>query len=194
MKRFVPQKVRTRLTVLYALLFLAGGTVLLGLTFGLVSASLNSSGPGAKAGISPVPLACKTAPLTKRPSPAFIAKCKKAFSAGAALAKASQRDRTLHDLHLYSIIGLGALTLTSGALGWFVSGRVLRPIRSMTDTARRASEQHLGERLALAGPRDELKELADTFDDMLDRLDDARLAGNGNSSPTPRMSSALLSP
>jgi signal transduction histidine kinase len=44
-------------------------------------------------------------------------------------------------------------------------------VRAITETARRASDQHLGERLALTGPRDELKELADTFDDMLERLD-----------------------
>jgi signal transduction histidine kinase len=63
------------------------------------------------------------------------------------------------------------MTVASGGLGWFVSGRVLRPVRAITETARRASDQHLGERLALTGPRDELRELADTFDDMLERLD-----------------------
>ena len=65
------------------------------------------------------------------------------------------------------------MTVASGGLGWFMSGRVLRPVRVITETARRASEQHLGERLALTGARDELKELADTFDDMLERLDAA---------------------
>jgi len=65
------------------------------------------------------------------------------------------------------------MTVASGGLGWFMSGRVLRPERVITETARRASEQHLGERLALTGARDELKELADTFDDMLERLDGA---------------------
>jgi signal transduction histidine kinase len=54
-----------------------------------------------------------------------------------------------------------------------MSGRVLRPVRVITQTARRATGQHLGERLALSGARDELKELADTFDDMLERLDAA---------------------
>ena len=54
-----------------------------------------------------------------------------------------------------------------------MAGRVLRPVRSMTETARRASVQHLGERIGLSGARDELRELADTFDDMLERLDRA---------------------
>jgi signal transduction histidine kinase len=65
------------------------------------------------------------------------------------------------------------MTVASGGLGWFMSGRVLRPVRVITETARRASEQHLGERLALTGARDELMELADTFDGMLERLDAA---------------------
>src|ERR1700741_2901266 len=54
-----------------------------------------------------------------------------------------------------------------------MSGRVLHPVRVITETARRASEQHLGERLAMTGPRDELRELGDTFDDMRGRLDEA---------------------
>ena len=123
--------------------------------------------------IIPCPPRARPRQSTKKPPPDLTLQCKKAFEAGAAQAASSQRSRTLHDLHLYSLIGLGALTLASAGLGWVVSGRVLRPIRTITDTARRASEQHLGERLALSGPQDELKELADTFDDMLDRLDAA---------------------
>jgi signal transduction histidine kinase len=65
------------------------------------------------------------------------------------------------------------MTVASGGLGWFMSGRVLGPVRVITETARRASERHLGQRLALTGASDELKELADTFDDMLERLDAA---------------------
>jgi signal transduction histidine kinase len=85
----------------------------------------------------------------------------------------SQRQRALNNLLLFSLVGLGAMTVASGGLGWVMSGRVLRPVRVITETARRASEQHLGERLALTGARDELKELADTFDGMLERLDAA---------------------
>ena len=175
-RKRLPQKVRTRLTLLYAGLFLVGGLVLLGPTFALVSHSLSSSVPIQKTqfGIDPKLREECNAPVNalpnKSPNP-LVARCKKAVQAGAIDAAEAQRTQTLDNLHLYSLIGLGVLTLVSGGLGWVVSGRVLRPVTVITDTARRASEQHLGERLALAGPRDELKELADTFDAMLDRLD-----------------------
>ena len=99
--------------------------------------------------------------------------CKKVFAAGASAATSKQRDQALHDLLLFSLLGLGIMTLASGGLGWLMAGRVLRPIRTITEAARRASDQHLGERLGMIGPKDELKELADTFDQMLDRLDAA---------------------
>ena len=93
--------------------------------------------------------------------------------AGSAAAARRQRDRALHKLLLFSAPGLGIMTILSAGAGWVVAGRVLRPVRMITGTARRASEENLGERIALAGARDELKELADTFDDMLERLDRA---------------------
>ncbi|MEU6155370.1 HAMP domain-containing sensor histidine kinase [Actinosynnema sp. NPDC047251] len=55
-------------------------------------------------------------------------------------------------------------------LAWTITGRVLRPVHDVTDAARKLSAESLGERLRLAGPRDEVAELADTFDEMLDRL------------------------
>jgi signal transduction histidine kinase len=73
----------------------------------------------------------------------------------------------------YSLAGLGLATFLAGGLGWAVSGRVLRPLRAITEAARTASQENLDQRLALAGPPDELKELADTFDAMLARLDGA---------------------
>jgi signal transduction histidine kinase len=57
--------------------------------------------------------------------------------------------------------------------GWLLAGRALRPLRDITATARRVSGENLGERISLSGPADELKELADTFDGMLGRLDAA---------------------
>lgn len=79
----------------------------------------------------------------------------------------------LHQLLVQSAIALGIMALVSIALGWVVAGRVLSPLRTITARTRRISEQSLHERLALAGPRDELKELADTIDELLARLEAA---------------------
>src|SRR6266851_3033181 len=63
------------------------------------------------------------------------------------------------------------MPVISVALGWLVAGRALRPVREMTAAAQRISEDSLDERLALHGPRDELKELGDTIDGLLERLE-----------------------
>jgi signal transduction histidine kinase len=65
------------------------------------------------------------------------------------------------------------MVVISVALGWLVAGRVLSPLRTITARTRRISEQSLHERLVLAGPRDELRELADTIDGLLARLEAA---------------------
>ena len=77
------------------------------------------------------------------------------------------------DLLVGSCIVLVAMIGISVLLGWFASGRVLRPLRIMTTTTRQISEQNLHERLALAGPNDELKDLGDTIDELLARLEAA---------------------
>ena len=105
--------------------------------------------------------------------PNLIAKCKIAYAAGAAAGAQQQRDQVLSDLLLYASLSLVALTLLAGGAGWALAGRALRPVRQVTEAARRASERNLGERLAMRGPPNELRELADTFDGMLDRLDAA---------------------
>jgi two-component system sensor histidine kinase VanS len=79
-----------------------------------------------------------------------------------------------HGLHqglLQSGIALAIMTAVSISLGWLVAGRVLRPLRTMTATTRQISERNLNERLALSGPQDELKDLADTVDGLLARLE-----------------------
>jgi len=70
-------------------------------------------------------------------------------------------------------IALVVMTLLSSVIGWLLAGRALAPLRKITATARRVSGENLGERIGLRGPADELKELADTFDGMLARLDGA---------------------
>ena len=183
-RRWFPTTVRLRLSLLYAGLFLAAGAVLLALTYGLVAGSLSANAPRAKATSAKharLKATCtagerisqrktKTGLVTGKKVPKA---CLELEAAAASAATAAQRTRVLGDLLLFSLIGLGALTLCSGGLGWLMAGRVLRPVVALTGAARRASERHLGERLNLTGPRDELKELADTFDGMLERLDAA---------------------
>jgi signal transduction histidine kinase len=93
-------------------------------------------------------------------------------------AQAAENVRNLPDAVLryqWAITGItiALLTLVSIAVGWWMAGRLLRPLHRITATARRLSLSNLDERIALAGPRDELTELADTFDTMLDRLQTA---------------------
>ncbi|MFI5046653.1 MAG: sensor histidine kinase [Acidimicrobiia bacterium] len=82
-------------------------------------------------------------------------------------------DEHLEHLLTESGVALAVMTIVSFGLAWLIAGRVLRPVHRMTRTARRLSESNLHERIALDGPDDELKELADTFDAMLSRLESA---------------------
>jgi heavy metal sensor kinase len=80
---------------------------------------------------------------------------------------------TLDQLRDFSFIALGVLFVASLAVGWVISGQVLAPIARITDVARDIQATDLGRRIRLQGPDDELKQLADTFDAMLYRLDAA---------------------
>ncbi|MFF3488449.1 sensor histidine kinase [Streptomyces sp. NPDC002701] len=81
------------------------------------------------------------------------------------------QDTALRQTVLWSGVGLLVMALLAGLLGWWLAGRALRPVASMTEAARRISEENLHQRLALTGPDDELHRLADTFDTMLERLE-----------------------
>ena len=87
------------------------------------------------------------------------------------LGAANQRANDLHQLLVWSLGGLAIATIVAGILGWAIGQRILLPLHRVTAAARRASQERLDERISLGGPDDELKELADTFDDMLNRLD-----------------------
>jgi signal transduction histidine kinase len=110
-------------------------------------------------------------------TPEQQAKCKytaqAAYDKGARAGADAARSNTLDHLLYISLGALAGTALLSALLGWVVAGRALRPVHAITAAARRASEENLGERIALDGPSDELKDLADTFDAMLARLDAA---------------------
>ena len=144
--------VRLRLTLLYGGLFLLFGVVLLGITYlifrdatGVNLIVPNGSRHGSAAQNAATEL--RFSDLVRRDTDA------------------------LHQGLLRTVIVLAIMTVVSIALGWLVAGRVLRPLRAMTATARQISERNLNERLALSGPRDELKDLADTIDGLLARLE-----------------------
>ena len=81
------------------------------------------------------------------------------------------RLNTLDTMLVVSLLLVGVLTVIAGIIGWLVAGQALRPLRDITATARRVADRSLHERIALAGPNDEIKNLADTLDEMLERLD-----------------------
>ncbi|MGO9820672.1 MAG: sensor histidine kinase [Solirubrobacteraceae bacterium] len=112
------------------------------------------------------------------PSPKALKEFREFFSNGPgskaiAFVVTQQRVSDLHQLIVESSIALAVMALISAALGWLVAGRVLRPLRTMTATTRQISETSLDRRLAMEGPRDELRQLADTIDGLLERLEAA---------------------
>jgi signal transduction histidine kinase len=85
----------------------------------------------------------------------------------------TQRVADLHQLIIESALALAVMAIISGALGWVVAGRVLRPLRTMTTATHEISAENLNRRLSMRGPRDELRQLADTIDELLGRLEGA---------------------
>jgi two-component system sensor histidine kinase VanS len=145
-----PRTVRLRLTLLYSGLFIISGIALLATTYLIFRAN---------SGVDLI------VPQGSHASPAAVRQVAHMYAESVA--------RNRHGLHkglIESGIALAVMTLVSIVLGWLVAGRVLRPLRAMTATTRQISERNLNERLALSGPSDELKNLADTIDGLLARL------------------------
>jgi signal transduction histidine kinase len=157
--------VRTRLTLLYTGLFAVCGATVVAVSYILV-ARLEPQGQGRQAPASFL-ARCRSEQLSTHPSERILAKCNAYFQLQGAQ---HQRDLTLSHLLQYSLVTLGVVIVLAAILGWIVGGRVLRPVHTITAAARAASERNLSARAALRGPHDELHELAETFDEMLDRL------------------------
>jgi signal transduction histidine kinase len=168
---------RTRITLLLVVLFALGGMIIVSITYALVASNLTRSAIKNPALNPSLLSACANLGNGNGPiDPNLKEKCQATFKLGADAAAIAQRDAVLSDLLLESILAVIGATTVAAVVGWFVAGRILRPISQLTTAARSASETNLSQRLNLQGPRDELRELAETFDDMLERLELAFLA------------------
>ena len=171
------RSVRTRIALACAGLFLVTGAALVAVTYALVDHSLGAPAAASQPSIergSLIAQRCQAEKTNHDPvldNPAVAAQCRQAFAGGVRLGAADQRASDLHGLLLWSLAGLGVATIVAGVLGWATGQRILLPLHTVTAAARRTSQEHLGERISFDGADDELKELADTFDDMLARLD-----------------------
>jgi signal transduction histidine kinase len=164
---------RSRLTLLYASLFTLGGAALVWITYLLVAHTLHpAAAPRMPLAIQQQIEQCVRAVQTHGAASAMV-KCAALYARGVQAGASAQRSTTLTHLLTYSLLSLAGAALLAAVVGWLVAGRILRPVHRLTAAARAASEQNLSQRIALQGPRDELRELADTFDAMLERLDRA---------------------
>ncbi|MGB9111306.1 MAG: HAMP domain-containing sensor histidine kinase [Acidimicrobiales bacterium] len=163
------RSIRLRLTTIYGGLFLISGTGLLAVTYLLVRNATGPSGCGrTRAGfVCAFTSSHRIFRLSLNGPLGFTARQLHEITALAA----GQNANDLHQLLFYSGLSLAGMGVVALTFGWVVAGRVLRPLRTITTTARTISATNLDRRLAIAGPDDELKELGDTFDDLLDRLE-----------------------
>jgi signal transduction histidine kinase len=170
--RLPKRSVRLRLTLLYGSLFLASGAGLLAINYILVKRqytgqfffSTVGGDPGASIVAGSVQGSSVQAPV---PDPFSGVISKQQLIAGAQ----NTSTAALHQLLYQSGIALAIMAVVSIWLGWLIAGRALSPLRTITNAARDISASNLHRRLALEGPDDELKQLANTFDDLLGRLE-----------------------
>ena len=110
----------------------------------------------------------------RRPDGTMVYKAGETFQAAdLETVQRAVNQSTLDTLRNYSLLALIAIFAITLLVGWFVAGRLLRPIGEITHTANRLRATDLSQRINATGPRDELRMLADTLDDMLERLDTA---------------------
>jgi signal transduction histidine kinase len=168
--RLPRRTVRLRLTFLYGGLFLACGAALLSVTYLLLSRSTRAD---RIAGVSGE--AFRKQPAGGPPADAFPAELQSMTKSSIIRltqdAAEREQEAVMDQLLVQSGIALALMTVISIGLGWLVAGRILRPLRTITTAAREISATSLHQRLALDSPDDELKELGDTIDELLTRLE-----------------------
>ncbi|MFG3141711.1 sensor histidine kinase [Streptomyces sp. NPDC048211] len=169
--------IRIRLTLLYGGMFLIAGILLLSIIYMLAAQALHD-GNELPFKIVNGQVTSEVCSLPDKASP-------DSFNAAVAACFNHQRQQALDTLLNRSLLALVGLSVIAFAFGYAMAGRVLAPLGRITRIARRVAGTDLSRRIELDGPDDELKELADTFDDMLDRLERAftaqqRFVGNAS--------------
>ncbi|HXM55214.1 MAG TPA: ATP-binding protein [Candidatus Dormibacteraeota bacterium] len=176
--------IRARLALVYGGAFFGMGLVLMAVSYLIVDHSLSPAATSSTVArfVGSVPPGALPFPPGVPPPGRLIVSTGGEIGGGAGAGQAGValqtligdvRVQTLRRLLWAWVAVVALLGLAAGVGGWLLAGRMLRPLRDITGTARRLSVANLHERIGLEGPRDELKELADTFDGMLGRLDDA---------------------
>jgi signal transduction histidine kinase len=168
---------RLRLTVLYGALFTAAGAAVLGVTFWLFQRATAGAVFSSSNHFAPAFRGTQCQVVEPRPAqhPGEVVASLPPFcrvvlrNQVAALHRLHTID--LHTLIIQSAFALAVMAALAVVLGWLVAGRVLRPLRAITATARRISATSLHERLATSGPDDEFTELAGTLNELLARLE-----------------------
>ncbi|MEV0408597.1 ATP-binding protein [Actinoallomurus sp. NPDC050550] len=158
---------RARLTALYGGLLLVAGSGLVASVYFLMRQSLADRLPIAIT--KAVPLDTASARPTSVVAPQWVGRAQ--ADAISLAATTAAKDTTYQQLLIVSLVSLAVFATVSVFLAWWMAGRVLRPVHTITATARRLSGENLSDRIALKAPPGELKDLADTFDAMLDRLE-----------------------
>jgi signal transduction histidine kinase len=151
---------RLRLTILYSALFLASGAVLLTVTNLLVDKATSFPVGVFMPGFDDNPATCD--PIKSA--------CQEARLLAREMKEAQLRAFELHELRIWSAVALGLVAVLSVGLGWLVAGRVLRPVRTISATARQIGVSNLNQRLRVDGPDDEFRDLAATLNGLLARL------------------------
>ncbi|MEU5979210.1 HAMP domain-containing sensor histidine kinase [Streptomyces sp. NPDC047315] len=159
--------IRIRLTLLYGGMFLIAGILLLSIIYLLAAQALHNGNGLPFQFVSGQVKA--TTDWCELPSQGTGSE----FTDAVARCFAHQREVALNDLLRRSLFALLGLSIIAFAFGYAMAGRVLSPLGRITRTARQVASSDLSRRIQLDGPEDELKELADTFDEMLARLERA---------------------
>jgi signal transduction histidine kinase len=163
--------VRWRLTVLYGALFLLAGLILLGVSYAIVRANIEDELGREREEILTNLVEAGADPSVVEGIANFRLADDRTVSEVLADSARDVRSEALDELVVAYAIAIPATMLLALLLGWWAAGRALAPVKRLTAAAQQISERNLDQRIALDGPQDELKELADTLDALLARLD-----------------------